>query len=254
VARVGGDEFLVICEKGVIAPEALTTIENLQRAFAAPLELDRAGGKLEITFSIGASAIGDRSISRARQLLEEAEEAMTWARGRGPGRYAQHPGDTAKTNGHRAAPPVGRLNGDPAQTSGTPTVRSPAEELLRRMYEMWGSDERDPWISTFHEGIEYIPSVAVRGFDPVYRGHEGMRRLHSHLQQSWESIEVLVLSFEERGDHFVVFLLASAVTKGSGANIEISFLQGGTMRDGLIYRLDSYDSRSEAFEALGAEA
>jgi hypothetical protein len=122
------------------------------------------------------------------------------------------------------------------------------------MYEMWGSDERDQWMSTFHEGIEYISSAAVSGFDPVYRGHEGMRRLHSHLQQSWESIEVLVLSFEERGDHFVVFLLASAVMQGSGANIEISFLQGGTMRDGLIYRLDSYDSRSEAFEALGAEA
>jgi hypothetical protein len=108
-------------------------------------------------------------------------------------------------------------------------------------------------MSSFHEGIEYIASAAVAGFDPIYRGHEGMRRLHSHLQQNWESIEALVLSFEQRGDHFVTFLLVSAVMKVTGAKIELSFHQGGTMRDGLIYRLDSYDSRSEAFEVLAAD-
>jgi diguanylate cyclase (GGDEF)-like protein len=254
VARVGGDEFLVICEKGAIAPGALTTTENLQRAFAAPLELDRADGKLEITFSIGASGIGDRSIPRARQLLEEAEEATTWARGGGPGRYVAHSGDGAKTNGHRRGRSIERLNVDPAKTDGTPAERSPAERLLRRTYELWGSDERDEWMSSFHEGIEYVSSAAIGGFDPIYRGHDGMRRFHSHLQQNWASIEALVLSFEQRGDHFVVFVLVSAVMKGSEAKIEISFHQGGTMRDGLIYRLDSYDSRSEAFEVLGTDA
>ncbi|MDX6370867.1 MAG: hypothetical protein QOG93_2369 [Gaiellaceae bacterium] len=253
LARVGGDEFLVICEDVDLAPGTLATTENLRQTFGSPLELERTGATIEITFSIGSSSIGDRSVPRARQLLEEAEEALTWARTRGRGGFAQHSGDVAKTNGHRAGPSIERLNSDPAKTNGSPAGRSPAEKLLRRMYEVWGSDERDEWMSSFHEEIEYISSAAVSGFDPIYRGHEGMRRLHSHLQQNWESIEALVLSFEQRGDHFVAFLLVSAVMKVSGAKIEISFHQGGTMRDGLIYRLDSYESRSEAFEALGAD-
>jgi diguanylate cyclase (GGDEF)-like protein/PAS domain S-box-containing protein len=252
VARVGADEFLVLCE-GVEAPSGMVpTSESLPKAFASPLELERRGETIDITFSIGSSSIGDRSVLRPRQLLEEAEEALTWARGRGPGGYAQHPGDPAKTNGHRAGPSVARLNADPSQTSRSPAERSTTEELVRRMYEVWSSGECDEWVSNFHEEVEYVPSSGLSGFDPIYRGHEGMRRFWAHKQQGWESTEIMPLSFEQRGDHFVVFVISSLVLRVTGAQVEVSLHQGGTMRDGLIHRLGGYESRTEAFEALGA--
>jgi diguanylate cyclase (GGDEF)-like protein len=252
VARVGGDEFLVVCEEGELAPGSLQTTENLLRAFASPLELERSGGKLEITFSIGSSSIGDRTVPSARRLLEQAEEALARARGRGPGNYAHHSGDLAKTNGHRAASSIELLNAEPAETNGKPAEPSPTEQLVRHMYDVWGPGERDDWISCFHEEIEYIPSAGLSGFDAIYRGHEGMRRFWSHKEDGWESTEVVLLHFEERGDNFVVFVLASLVMKGTGAQIEVSLHQGGKMRDGLIYRLGGYESRTEAFQALEA--
>ncbi|MDX6615773.1 MAG: hypothetical protein QOD60_864, partial [Solirubrobacterales bacterium] len=252
LARVGSDEFLVVCEEVDLAPGTLPTTENLREAFSSPLVLDRTRETIEITFSIGSSSIGDRTVPSARRLLDQAEEALARARRRGPGSYAHHSGDLAKTNGHRAASSIELLNAEPAETNGKPAEPSPTEELVRHMYDLWGPGKPDEWISCFHDEIEYIPSAGLSGFDAIYRGHEGMRRFWSHKEDGWESTEVVLLHFEERGDNFVVFVLASLVMKGTGAQIEVSLHQGGKMRDGLIYRLGGYESRTEAFQALEA--
>ena len=87
LARIGGDEFLVVCEEAEGAMEALETAERLHAAFAAPFKLTDEADEW-ITISIGISSIGEREIRGADQLVKEADEAMFEAQRRGPGGVA----------------------------------------------------------------------------------------------------------------------------------------------------------------------
>jgi diguanylate cyclase (GGDEF)-like protein/PAS domain S-box-containing protein len=86
VARIGGDEFLLVCEEAEGAVEALQTAERLREAFAARFDLQDFAE--QITISIGVSSIGDRPMDSGEQLVAEADEAMYEAKRRGPGNYA----------------------------------------------------------------------------------------------------------------------------------------------------------------------
>ncbi len=88
VARIGGDEFFVICEQAPQAPEALDTAERLLHAFAYPLRLDEA--QVTVSISIGLSSIGrrDHHTLDAAQLVAEADKAMYETKRRSPGGYA----------------------------------------------------------------------------------------------------------------------------------------------------------------------
>lgn len=85
VARIGGDEFLVICEEAEGEPEALETTKRLQEAFALPFDVESADEQL--TISIGVSSIGDRQLFSAQQLVREADTAMYQAKRRGQGGF-----------------------------------------------------------------------------------------------------------------------------------------------------------------------
>ena len=87
LARIGGDEFLVLCEEAKGGLEALETAERLHAAFAAPFKLTDEADE-PITISIGISSIGEREIRGADQLVKEADEAMFEAQRRGPGGVA----------------------------------------------------------------------------------------------------------------------------------------------------------------------
>ena len=86
VARIGGDEFLVICEQASGTFEALETAERLHEAFKSPFEVRGFAGKIEI--SIGASTIGGRNLTSADDLVAEADAAMYETKRRGPGGLA----------------------------------------------------------------------------------------------------------------------------------------------------------------------
>jgi diguanylate cyclase (GGDEF)-like protein len=83
VARIGGDEFFVICEEAEGAPEALDTARRIHEALTSPFEIGDLEGR--ITISIGVSSLARRRLPNAEQLVEEADEAMYEAKRRGPG-------------------------------------------------------------------------------------------------------------------------------------------------------------------------
>jgi diguanylate cyclase (GGDEF)-like protein/PAS domain S-box-containing protein len=88
VARIGGDEFLVVCEEAEGAPEAVETAERLHGSFAAAFDVEGFDGRLSI--SIGVSSIAGRSALEADMLVREADEAMYQTKRRGPGGYELH--------------------------------------------------------------------------------------------------------------------------------------------------------------------
>jgi diguanylate cyclase (GGDEF)-like protein/PAS domain S-box-containing protein len=82
VSRIGGDEFLVICQVGETKADALKTAERLQAAFAPPFEVEGSDQQIQLRISIGTSSIGGRSLRGSDQLVREADAAMYEAKRR----------------------------------------------------------------------------------------------------------------------------------------------------------------------------
>jgi diguanylate cyclase (GGDEF)-like protein len=83
IARMGGDEFVILCEELSGEQEAVRLAERLQRIFSDPFRLD--GNEHIVNASIGL-AIGDDKASAAA-LMRDADSAMYRAKERGRGRY-----------------------------------------------------------------------------------------------------------------------------------------------------------------------
>jgi diguanylate cyclase (GGDEF)-like protein/PAS domain S-box-containing protein len=84
IARIGGDEFVVLCEDLHGEDEAVELAERVAQAFAAPFVLSRA--EVTVSASIGI-ALTDRASDRASNLLQEADAAMYRAKRRGGARH-----------------------------------------------------------------------------------------------------------------------------------------------------------------------
>ena len=84
VARIGGDEFVVLCEDLTDERQAVELAERAALAFAEPFVLSRA--EITVSASIGI-AVTNRSSDRASSLLQDADAAMYRAKRRGGARH-----------------------------------------------------------------------------------------------------------------------------------------------------------------------
>jgi diguanylate cyclase (GGDEF)-like protein len=84
VARFGGDEFVIICERLRDERQAIELAERALDALARPFSLERA--EVVASASIGI-ALTHRATDRAADMLRDADAAMYRAKSRGGGRY-----------------------------------------------------------------------------------------------------------------------------------------------------------------------
>ncbi|EQD49756.1 response regulator receiver modulated diguanylate cyclase/phosphodiesterase with PAS/PAC sensor, partial [mine drainage metagenome] len=80
VARVGGDEFVVLAEDVAPPRMAITMAERLARAVEAPIEV--AGQEVVVTASVGVRITGEVT-DTAEDLLRDADIAMYHAKNAG---------------------------------------------------------------------------------------------------------------------------------------------------------------------------
>jgi diguanylate cyclase (GGDEF)-like protein len=84
VARLSGDEFVVVCERAGGVRHVVELAERLRAAVSRPFTLD--GGEHVLTASIGI-ALAEGRQDTAAALLRDADAAMYRAKQLGPGRY-----------------------------------------------------------------------------------------------------------------------------------------------------------------------
>ena len=84
VARFGGDEFTVLCEKVGGVLEAVAVADRLQRELAAPLRV--GGAELRLSASIGVAMAEAGEDADGARLIEDADAAMYRAKERGGAR------------------------------------------------------------------------------------------------------------------------------------------------------------------------
>ena len=84
VARFGGDEFVVLCDKLRIDEDVRVVAERVVRALAQPMTIE--GRPVELSASIGI-VVNDDAYARAEDLIRDADAAMYQAKERGRGRF-----------------------------------------------------------------------------------------------------------------------------------------------------------------------
>ena len=98
--------------------------------------------------------------------------------------------------------------------------------------------------------VEFHLSGAFPDLDPVYRGHEGVRRLNEQLSEPWEEFRLEPDRFIDLGDRLLV--LSRFWGRGrDGIEVRLPIGHLWTIRDGLVVRMDAFPGHHEALEAVG---
>lgn len=84
VARVGGDEFIILLEEIKTPSEAIHVARRIQEGLKTPLLIE--GQRIFLTFSIGV-VLGPADYERAEELLQNAAIAMNYAKNLGGSRF-----------------------------------------------------------------------------------------------------------------------------------------------------------------------
>jgi hypothetical protein len=84
-----------------------------------------------------------------------------------------------------------------------------------------------------------------------YHGHDGTRRFFSDLADTWEEIRVEPEAYYDLGETTLLYYLARARGRQSGAEVTMPLAQVCRWRDGLCFYWRTYRHRGDALSDLG---
>jgi ketosteroid isomerase-like protein len=107
----------------------------------------------------------------------------------------------------------------------------------------------EPDWSTVHQ------EVAVYDHDILdageYRGHAGYGRWLEDWASAWSKFTLEPEEFIDAGEHVIVVLRMKATGRGSGVTLERQDALVVELRDGLAVRIDYFNNKEQALEAVG---
>ena len=124
-------------------------------------------------------------------------------------------------------------------------------EIIRELYEALSESDLDRIFACLHPEIEV--DLSRRLLDPAtFRGHEGGRDLLHQQRQVWSSERIEPEAYIAASESVVV-VPTHFVATGRGSEIDVSARATYVweLRDGLVVRVTMYQSKAEAFEAVG---
>src|SRR5258708_30048574 len=121
-------------------------------------------------------------------------------------------------------------------------------EVIQRGFEHFMGTGQPYW-ETFHEEVE------VHDHDTMdqgeYRGHSGLGRWLEDWAAAWSDFSMEPEEFLDAGKYVVVFVRMKATGASSGLVLERQDAMVFAVRDGKVVRLDYYNNRTEALDAVG---
>jgi ketosteroid isomerase-like protein len=129
--------------------------------------------------------------------------------------------------------------------SSSSSVR-PNVALVLRGIERWNAGDWEGALEDLDPDVEWHTSGDIPGFDPVYRGHDGVRRFWKAWTETWEAIRIDVEQVVDRGED--VFLIARFHARGrDGVEVDqpVGFRFTSDADSDRLTRFESYWNRDE---------
>jgi ketosteroid isomerase-like protein len=111
-------------------------------------------------------------------------------------------------------------------------------DLLPIAEEMWDPDVVLRTSGTFVESGEW-------------HGHEGLLQFTANQMEAFKEMWIEPQEFIDAGDIVVVALRFGGQARHTGIEVEFSYVHVITIRNGKTLRIDVYESKSKALEAVG---
>jgi ketosteroid isomerase-like protein len=124
-------------------------------------------------------------------------------------------------------------------------------ELIRIFNEHFIATGEPAW-EALHEDVEAHDHDIMDAGE--YRGHEGVARWLEDWSAAWSQFTLDTREYIDAGDSVVIVFLMKATGRGSGLEIEREDAMVCRMRDGLVARIDYFNSRQQALELVGLSA
>ena len=125
-------------------------------------------------------------------------------------------------------------------------------EIVRRGWDAWLRGDLRGLFQTFHPEIVWDTSHFRDWPEAAYYGNEGVQRFLGEWLDVWDDYEVSIENVVAAPDGRVVSLFRHrGKGRDSGVPMDLPMAQIATLRDGKVTRLDNYDDRAEALEAVG---
>jgi uncharacterized protein len=123
-------------------------------------------------------------------------------------------------------------------------------EVLRKGYLALNNGDFEAAIALLDPDVEL--DVTRRTFDPgVYRGHQSVRENLSLIMEQWATIRFEPEDFIVAGDAVVVPVRFTGVGKRSGVETTANAAHIWTFRNGKIVHQTTFQTLTEALEAVG---
>jgi ketosteroid isomerase-like protein len=124
-------------------------------------------------------------------------------------------------------------------------------EIVQAAFEHFLANGEPMW-AVLHDEIEvYDHDIMDAG---EYHGHEGVRRwLFDDWATAWSNFRADNAEYLNAGDRVIAVFRLRATGRESGVTVEREDAMVHTVRDGKIARIDYYNSREQALEAVGLQ-
>ena len=124
-------------------------------------------------------------------------------------------------------------------------------DVIRNGLAGWSRGDLEQAMEGLASDIEFVTSGVFPGLDRVYRGHAGFAKFFSDFRGAWEDITVEIERIVEGAPTLYVMVGHFRATARDGLLVERPVTLVVTTRDGAIRRMESVESRDEAFAAAG---
>ena len=123
-------------------------------------------------------------------------------------------------------------------------------DAVRAVYEEWGKGNLGVGQDLYDPKVLFTPGA---GWPEAgdYRGPDGIREFMLGWLSAWTSLTVAAEEFIEAENSVVVGVLQRGVGTESGAPTEGRYFMVWTFRGRTVVRLEAFQSRAEALEAVG---
>ena len=122
-------------------------------------------------------------------------------------------------------------------------------EIVRRGIDAFNRGDLEAMLELSDPEVTLVPVRALlEGGE--YRGHEGVRRYFSDMEEDWESRRINVDEILDLDDG--VLVLGTFALRGrSGTELSYPLAWHSRYRDGKLLRMQAYSDRDAALKALG---